>query len=148
MQPSIEHEARVLALCGAGKVRVAMYSEASDACRGCAMASGCRSGKQSSSSDAIEVDAIAGDFGSMLEPGVKVRVSPASGSTARAASLLLVFPLAGLLAGALIPEIAGEGGAASAAGACIGTAAGFIPALISATRGKAAVWRVTSVLIE
>lgn len=139
MNSGIDHEAKVISCCERGICLVEIRPAASDSCRGCAMAETC--GPKARKGKAIVARARCGHA---VCAGETVRVSPARGSTSRAATLLLALPLAGLLAGAVGATLAGLGDAGCAGWALGMTAAGFIPAMLLSRRGRDVLWVVTS----
>ena len=105
------------------------------------MSAACRTGTRTGAP--VELTASGGAFADRIIPGVSVTVSPSSGTTARAATLLMTLPLAGMICGMTVGICSGAGDGPTALSALAGTAAGFIPALIPRRRPKAD-WTVTA----
>lgn len=108
------------------------------------MATACRTGNRTGAP--VELYASGDAFSESIIPGIRVTVSPAGGTTARAATLLMALPLAGMLCGVAAGIWSGATDGATALTALAGTAAGFIPALASHRRRQNVGWKITGLV--
>lgn len=145
MTSDIFHEAIVLGASQDSKIRVELVLRDSDSCGGCALAGSCSS--QGSESRKIVVDAVDSGFENKLRPGMTVRVKSDRGTEARATTLMMTLPLAGLVIGAVVTAMLGvTNGALNALGAFAGALVGFLPAWLSGKLTKKPEWIVTDIL--